>query len=72
MFYFIVAVFIGVPILALFWFILNLFTFLKTPKDSEERKKAKSTLILSGVIAGVPIGIIVSIVVLFYLAILNM
>ncbi len=68
----IVMLFVSMPILAVVWFVWNLVSYLKAPKESEKRNEQKGKLILSAVVAGVLIFVIISIIALFYLAILNM
>ncbi len=66
-------VIIGAPIFALIaFFIVSLVMFLKTPKDSPQRKTRKVLLIVSSVILGVFVAAVIGIAVMSSMAIMYM
>ena len=70
--YVVPAVFVGLPLGGLIWIIIELVKLLKTPIKSEQREARKKSFVVSLVVAGIPIGVLISVAVLFGLAIANM
>lgn len=70
--YVVPAIFVGLPLSGLIWIIIELVKLLKTPKRSEERETRKRAFVVSLVVAGIPIGVLICVAVLFGFAIANM
>lgn len=68
----IMLLFFGTPIAAVVWFFVSLKNFFSTVPFTEERKRAKILLIISGIVAGTLVAIILGIIALLALAIANM
>lgn len=68
----ITALFFGLPIGAVIWFVVSLVLFLQTPKDDPRFRGRKIRLIISGVLAGVLVAAVVSLIILMMLVITHM
>lgn len=66
------TIFFGLPILSVIGFVIALVKYKKTPKDTEEKKKRKSVLIAFSIIAAVLVSSCIFITASFLYGIANM
>ncbi|MDR2904017.1 MAG: hypothetical protein LBU77_05875 [Clostridiales bacterium] len=66
-------IFLGIPAVALIWFVVSLVRFIRCPADMAEKKKAlRGTLIASGAICFILIAIVGGLFGLLLLIVANM
>lgn len=72
MWYGMIALFFGIPLISAACFFVSLVKFLKTPKEDEKKAKRKGATVVFGVVAAILVGGCVFVTAMFLYGIANM
>lgn len=60
------------PVAILIWFIVSLILFLRTPKDSPERREKRRMLVISGIFCLILVGLIAALMIALMIGVAHM